>query len=88
MERMGHSGTVALKHSHAVRKEAANGKLLQHRALGAALCDNLEGWEGWEGSGGFRGRGHIFWLLHIAIWQQPTQYCKAILLQLKINLKK
>ena len=25
------------------------------------------------------------WLLHVNIWQKPTQYCKAIILQLKIN---
>ena len=29
------------------------------------------------------------WLIHVNVWQKPTQYCKAILLQLKINkLKK
>ena len=26
------------------------------------------------------------WLIHVDIWQKPTQYCKAIILQLKINL--
>ena len=26
------------------------------------------------------------WLTHVAIWQKPTQYRKAIILQLKINL--
>ena len=25
------------------------------------------------------------WLIHVDIWQKPTQYCKAIILQLKIN---
>ena len=25
--------------------------------------------------------------LHVDVWQKPTQYCKAIILQLKINLK-
>ena len=29
------------------------------------------------------------WMLHDAVWQKPTQHCKAIILQLKINkLKK
>ena len=28
------------------------------------------------------------WLIHVDIWQKPTQYCKAIILQLKINLRK
>ena len=27
------------------------------------------------------------WLIHAAVWQKPTQYCNAIILQLKINLK-
>ena len=25
------------------------------------------------------------WLIHVDIWQIPPQYCKAIILQLKIN---
>ena len=25
------------------------------------------------------------WLIHVDIWQKPTQYCKAIIFQLKIN---
>ena len=29
------------------------------------------------------------WLTHVDVWQKPTHYCKAIILQLKINkLKK
>ena len=29
------------------------------------------------------------WLIHVDVWQKPTQYCKAITLQLKIHkLKK
>ena len=29
------------------------------------------------------------WLIHVDVWQKPNQYCKAIILQLKINeLKK
>ena len=27
------------------------------------------------------------WLIHIDVWQKPTHYCKAIILQLKIKLK-
>ena len=41
---------------------------------------------GWEG--GSRGKGYIYiyggWVI---IWQKPTQYCKAIILQLKISKK-
>ena len=25
------------------------------------------------------------WLIHADVWQKPTQYCKAIILQLKLN---
>ena len=28
------------------------------------------------------------WMTHVDIWQKPTQYCKAIIFQLKINLEK
>ena len=28
------------------------------------------------------------WLTHVDVWQKPTQYGKAIIFQLKINLKK
>ena len=42
---------------------------------------------GWEvgqrfGSGGT----YVYlWLIHVDIWQKPTQYCKTIILQLKTN---
>ena len=25
------------------------------------------------------------WLIHADVWQKPTQYCKAVILQLKIK---
>ena len=25
------------------------------------------------------------WLIHVDLWQKPIQFCKAIILQLKIN---
>ena len=37
------------------------------------------GWGGgWEGDS--RGRGYLLylWLIHIIVWQKPTQHCKAI----------
>ena len=36
---------------------------------------------------GFRREGiYVYlWLIHVGVWQKPTQYCKAIILQLKIN---
>ena len=51
------------------------------------LCVNLEGYSG-EG-GGFRMEETHVYLWPIHIWQQPSQYCKIITLQLKyINFKK
>ena len=42
---------------------------------------------GWEVGGSFKREGtYVYlWLLHIDTWQKPTQYYKAIILQLKIN---
>ena len=60
------------------------------------LCDNLEGWGevgwdgmGWEVEGRFKREGtYVYlWLIYVNVWQKPIQYCKAIILQLKINLK-
>ena len=40
----------------------------------------------WEG--GSRGMGPMhLWLTHVDVWQKPTQYCKAIIFQLKIIKK-
>ena len=68
--------------------KTAGGELLcGHRELTLVLCDNLEGWDGVELGGGSGGKGHIcnLWLIHVVVWQKPTQYCKAIILQLKKN---
>ena len=42
---------------------------------------------GWEVGGRFEREGaHVcLWLINVDIWQKPTQYCKAILFQLKVN---
>ena len=29
--------------------------------------------------------GIYLWLIDVDVWQTPTQYCKAIILQFKIN---
>ena len=43
------------------------------------LCGNLEWWEVREGT-------YVYlWLIHVDVWQKPTQYCKAIIFQLKIS---
>ena len=64
------------------------------RELKPVLCDNLEGWDGigvgmgWKVGGRFKRKGtYVYlWLVHVDVWQKPTQYYKAIILQLKIKL--
>ena len=54
-------------------------------------CSGLVHWndpEGWDGEGGGRGVQDWgtpvnSWLIHINVWQNPLQYCKAICLQQK-----
>ena len=42
---------------------------------------------GWEVGERFKREGTsvYLWLIHFDVWQKPTQYYKAIILQLKIN---
>ena len=46
------------------------------------LCNNPDGWEG-----GFKWKRtySYLWVIHVDFWQKPKEYCKAIILQLKIN---
>ena len=62
------------------------------------LCDSLRGGRereegrGGEGGSGGRLRGERIcaplWLIHVSVRQKPTQHCKAITHQLKINFFK
>ena len=60
------------------------GSCCNHRDLSLVLCDNLVGW---EVGGKFKRKGTCvyLWLIHVDVWQKPTQYCQAIIFQLKIN---
>ena len=54
------------------------------------LCNNLGGWER-EGGGREVQEGGIhvhLWLIHVDVWQKSNQYCKVVILQLKMNSKK
>ena len=46
-------------------------------------------WGSLEGNDGMGSGREVqeegLWLIHVAIWSKPTQYHKAIILQLKIN---
>ena len=61
------------------------------RKLKQGLCINLVGWDG-EGDGMEVQKGGDICIPMadlFDVWQEPTQFCKAIILQLKkINLKK
>ena len=50
------------------------------------LCDDPRGDLGREAREG----GDIVYLrlIHVVVWQKPTEHCKAIILQLKINRTK
>ena len=49
------------------------------------LWDNPEGWGGEGGGRRVQDEGtHMYlWLIHVNVWQEPSQYCKLISLQLK-----
>ena len=41
----------------------------------------------WKMEGSFKREGICvyLWLIHVDVWQKPTQPCKAIIPQLKVN---
>ena len=49
----------------------------------------MRGGMGWEMRGQFRREGTCvyLWLTHVDVWQEPAQYCKAIIFQLKKKKK-
>ena len=49
--------------------------------------DDPEGWDG-EGSGRGVQDGQHMWLIHVNVWQKPSQYYKAIHFQLKLKKKR
>ena len=50
------------------------------------LCDDLEGQDGGvEARFKREGVNVYLWLIDVVVWQKPTQYCKAVILQLKIK---
>ena len=54
------------------------------RELKSQLCNNPEGWDGV--GGGSKGTYVYLRLIHVDVWQRPTEYCKAIILRLKTKL--
>ena len=56
-------------------QEALTGALWQRR--------EMECGGSWEEVFRSEGTYVYLWLIHVDVWQNPTQYCKAIILQLK-----
>ena len=71
-------------------KQIASGNLL-YDSGSSNLCSvtTQRGGMGWELGGKFTSEGSYvyLWLTHADVWEEPAQYCKAIILQLEINFK-
>ena len=51
------------------------------------LCDSVEGWGAVGGRREVQEETYVYLsLIHVEVWQKLTQHCKAIILQLKINI--
>ena len=52
------------------------------------LADNLEG-SGWEMEGRLKREGtYVYlWLIHVDVWQKPTQYCNYASIKNKLREK-
>ena len=72
-----HVQSGQLVRSYCVTQGAQPGALRQPRGVR---------WGGGWDEGSRRRETCIYlWLIHADVWQKPTQYCIAIILQLKIN---
>ena len=59
------------------------------REFKLGLCNKLEGRDGErDGREVQEGGAYVFlWMIHVDIWQKPTEFYKAIILQLKNKFK-
>ena len=81
-------GRAAPKHTPPYIKQRANWNWpcdAQNSNWGSATTQR--GRMGREVGGRFKREGtHAYsWMIHVDVWQKPTQYCKSSILQLKIN---
>ena len=67
-----------------VNREAS---LLGKQRLIGRKAGSKQLWRGWLPFSKTKNPS-VLWLIHADVWQKPAQYCQAIILQLKINLKK
>ena len=70
-------------------KQTADGNLPYDTGSSARCCDDLECWDGLAGREVQERGTHVYlWLIHVDVWQRPTQHYEAIILQLQINTYK
>ena len=84
---VGRTESAAIKHTDCTC-ETADRKLLCNLKHGLVLGENPEQWDGVGGSFKREGTHAYSWRIHVVLRQRPTRYCKAIILQLKINFFK
>ena len=79
MERLGSVERVALRHVHYRVKQTADGNLPYDTGSPARCYDDLECWDGVAGREVQERGTHLYlWLLHVDVWQRPTQHYEAI----------
>ena len=86
--RVGRMEKVAWKHVHYHKwnREPVEIFSLTQGTQTGTLWQPRAGGMGWELEKVQEGVTYLYlWLIRVAVWQKPTQYCKAIMLQLKIN---
>ena len=85
-ERVGYMERVTWKRKLPYVKQTANGNLLYDSGNSnwGSVTTQRDGM-GRETGGRFKREGtYVYlWLIHANVWQKPTQFCKAIILQLK-----
>ena len=83
-------GSITMnKHTLSHVKQTANGNFLYDSGNSNwGSVTTYRGGIGREVGGSFKKEGtYVYlWLIHAHVWQKPTQYHKAIILQLKINI--
>ena len=70
-----------------INQTASRSVLCDPGSSNRVLYDNLVGWDGvGHGREIQEGGAYVYlWLIHVDIWQKPTQYYQGITRQLKIN---
>ena len=85
-EMVGCMERVTWKHALPYVKQVTNGNLLYDS--GNSNQGSVMTQRGDRVGGGKEGTCIYLWLIHVDVRQKPTQYCKAIILQVKINFYK